>query len=248
MVRVVIANVKTINQLKKDYGSIFPLLTWQFVAFGHNEHEIDTAREMARELNMDFGVKLSWDAKFSPVKDQKLVRNNPKGGTSDSKQRRDSQSPRKINHPEQRSNFPEAKQRPKHDAPYLQKQICTQLWNIPQINWDGRVLGCCVNYWGDFGNVLDDGLTSALNGDELTYARRMLRGLEGPKAEIPCSTCAKYKWMRANEAWITEQDIKTYRGGLRKMPYATGRFGNRLVNRFPGLARTYVRLLASPSK
>jgi len=29
--------------------------------------------------------------------------------------------------------------------------ICHQLWHAPVLNWDGRVMGCCRNFWSDFG-------------------------------------------------------------------------------------------------
>ena len=74
----VILHVRKINAFKRKYGSEFPRLKWQFVAFGHNEHEIAKARQMAKELGMSFYVKLSWDGlygeSFSPVKDKETVR------------------------------------------------------------------------------------------------------------------------------------------------------------------------------
>jgi MoaA/NifB/PqqE/SkfB family radical SAM enzyme len=240
----VVGNVRKINQLKKRNKSDFPLLTWQFVAFGHNEHEIDTARKMARELDMDFYVKPSWDPNFSPVKDKKLGRQFPKTTKRESNRRQDggSLSPRKTQSEARGSVFPQKLKSQEADSPFLQKAHCSQLWNIPQVNWDGRVLGCCVNSWSEFGNAFDCGLTSALNNDKLTYARRMLRGLEEPKEGIACSTCHRYEWIRASEQWMTDNDIKAYRS-LYKMPYALGRAGIRLANRFPSFARAYLRLL-----
>ncbi|GAG14376.1 unnamed protein product, partial [marine sediment metagenome] len=203
-----------------------------------------TAREMARELGMDFYLKLSWDPDFSPVKDKKLARQFPNRTTSENKPRQDggSLSLQKTHSRERGSVFPQKIQDQDSGSPYLQKMHCSQMWNIPQINWDGRVLGCCVNTWGDFGNAFDSGLMPTLNGDSFAYARRMLRGLEEPKKGIACSTCRYYEWMRANEQWMTEGDIKAYRR-LYKMPYEFGRTGIRLANRFPGLARMYLRLL-----
>ncbi len=240
----VVENIKKINQFKKRYGSDFPLLTWQFVAFGHNEHEIDAAREMARNLDMDFYVKPSWDPDFSPVKDEKFARKPPSSTKNESKRQQagDTVSVKKKQPGEHGLVYPQEIRNGDSDSQLLEKAHCTQLWNTPQINWDGRVLGCCVNTWGDFGNAFDSGLASALNGDKLTYARRMLRGLEAPMEDIACSTCHRYEWMRASGRWMTDDDIKAYRG-LYKMPYATGRVGIKLANRFPGLARAYLRLL-----
>lgn len=58
----------------------------------------------------------------------------------------------------------------------LNQESCSQLWNIPQINWDGRVLGCCVNFWGDFGNAFKGDLGEILTGSKISYARDMLLG------------------------------------------------------------------------
>jgi MoaA/NifB/PqqE/SkfB family radical SAM enzyme len=55
----VINHIQIINNYKKEYRSKYPELTWQFVVFGHNEHEIPLAREMAISLNMSFKLKMS---------------------------------------------------------------------------------------------------------------------------------------------------------------------------------------------
>lgn len=61
----VIANIKKVNLYKAKYNSPYPQLRWQFVVFGHNEHEIAAASAMAAALDMAFYVKLSWDEDFS---------------------------------------------------------------------------------------------------------------------------------------------------------------------------------------
>jgi MoaA/NifB/PqqE/SkfB family radical SAM enzyme len=70
----VISNIEMINSHKRRYQSEFPHLRWQFVVFGHNEHEIPAAREMAQNLGMGFYTKLTWDANFSPIRDGAFVR------------------------------------------------------------------------------------------------------------------------------------------------------------------------------
>lgn len=63
---------------KERYGSELPRLRWQFVAFGHNQHEIAEAKRLAGELGMEFNLKLSWEdlytEAFSPVSDRDLIR------------------------------------------------------------------------------------------------------------------------------------------------------------------------------
>lgn len=177
----VLGHIATINQHKQAYQSALPELTWQFVAFGHNEHEIPAARAMAGELGMGFVVKLSWDPDFSPVTDEDTLR-SVAGAAS-------------------RREFKE-----NQGVDYMQS-ICHQLWDAPQINWDGKVLGCCRNFWGDFGpeNAFDDGLLAAINTEKMTYARQMVQGRQPARADIPCTTCEVYEGMKADGRWLTRR-------------------------------------------
>src|SRR5262249_35795904 len=114
----VIDNIRKINGLKQRYNSPFPELCWKFIVFGHNEHEVLVAREMSRELGMDFFATPNAFPNYSPVRDPEAVR----AATGVAVTRHEDEV-----------------------LPY-----CHQLWDAPQINWDGKVLGCCMNTWGDF--------------------------------------------------------------------------------------------------
>jgi MoaA/NifB/PqqE/SkfB family radical SAM enzyme len=175
----VIGNIRRINHYKELYRSEVPRLRWQFVVFGHNEHEIPAARAMAAELGMTFHTKLSWDAKSSPIRDKDFVR----AATGE-----------------------QAVTREEYEQIHGRKYVwetCLQLWEEPQINWDGKNLGCCRNFWGDFGgNAFKDGLTACLNHEKMRYARGMLRGQNPPRDDIPCTTCDLYQGMQASSNWI----------------------------------------------
>jgi MoaA/NifB/PqqE/SkfB family radical SAM enzyme len=175
----VIGNIEAINRYKRRYGSDLPRLSWQFVVFGHNEAEIPRAREMAQALGMNFYTKLSWDADFSPVRDEIFVK---------------------------RETGSDATSRAEYERStgevYLH-DICHQLWTSPQINFDGKVLGCCRNFWGDFGrDAFGAGLIAAVNSEKMSYARAMLRGEQPTRADIPCSSCEIYDWRRDKGAWV----------------------------------------------
>ena len=179
----VMRNVERINELKSRHRSRFPRMAWQFVVFGYNEHEIPRAREMARRLGMDFRLKLSWDPAFSPVQDGGLVRMELGAAT--------------------REEFRERRQRT------YQEDMCHQLWDRPQINWDGTLLGCCRNFWGDFGgNVFRNGLAAVLNGEKMRYARAMLRGERPARADIPCTTCDVYLDRRESGRWVRRGAVR----------------------------------------
>ena len=174
---LVIDNIKKINLFKQQYHSKYPFLSWQFVVFGHNEQEIQKARLMAHNLDMRFQVKLSWDSSFSPVKDLEEIRKETGAATRE-----------------------EFKQ--KYGKNY-KSNICNQLWDGPQINWDGKVLGCSRNFWGDFGgNVFTDGLFESINNEKISFAREMLLGKNKARPDIPCASCILFLEMAACKTWL----------------------------------------------
>jgi MoaA/NifB/PqqE/SkfB family radical SAM enzyme len=178
----VLENIKRINSYKEQHHTKYPQLTWQFIVFGHNEHEIRSARKLASELKMRFRVKLNWESQFSPVKDRKYLR--------------------KMIGSASRDEFEE-----QYNLDYMHR-ICHQLWNQPQINWDGKILGCNRNFWGDFGgNSLKDGLIASLNNERFKYARNMLQGKFDARDDIPCSTCDIYRKRKESRKWLKRQDI-----------------------------------------
>ncbi|MBE0568963.1 MAG: cupin domain-containing protein [Deltaproteobacteria bacterium] len=184
----VVDNINKLNEFKARRHSRYPMLTWQFVAFGHNEHEIGTAMKMAEGLNMAFSLKLSWEDlytdAFSSIKNLPLIRIETGLGVA--------------NRQEYRKKF----------GKEYARDCCYSLWASPQINYDGRVLGCSVNYWDDYGNALKDGLVKCLNGEKMAYARDMLLGKKESRDEIPCSRCKLYMHMRENRQWIAEEDVR----------------------------------------
>ena len=201
----VIENIKTINHYKQVYKSDFPILSWQYVVFGHNEHEILKAKALASTLNMRLKLKSSWDQNFSPIKNKSLLEEE-----------------------EVTSNLEES------------NKYCSQLWQIPQINWDGRILGCCVNYWGDFGNALDSKLKYSLNNQKIVYARQMLLGKSKARKDIPCTTCIYYKEMKENNNWLSINKINAVQ--KHKLAYSLGRFGIWITNKSRLISKIYLKI------
>lgn len=176
----VIANIERINHFKRIHFSELPYLGWQFIIFGYNEHELPRAREMAASLGMEFHPKLNWDSNFWPVRDADLVRRET-GLTYTS-----------------RAEYTEM------TGEIFLNSICHQLWDNPQINWDGKVLGCCRNFWGEFGgNAFTDGLSASLSGENIAYAREMLTGKKPAREDIPCTSCKIYISMNKSSKWLS---------------------------------------------
>jgi len=179
----VIGNIKKINAYKRKHRSGFPLLNWQFIVFGHNEHEIEAAKALAAKLGMSFRPKISWDEDFSPVRDPKLVQIQT-----------GLQATRKEYY--QTTGFDFA------------RSICYQLWAAPVLNWDGRLLGCCRNFWGEFGgNAFESGLKESLDASLIPAARQALMGKGKMDPAAPCTACELYQTMERDGKWISQAEI-----------------------------------------
>lgn len=178
----VLTNIGKINDLKRLHQSPYPILNWQFIAFSHNVHEIQRAKEKARALSMSFSLKHSWDAGNAPDENSEYAEEvRAESGTGF------------VNRDEYLDKTGEL---------YASNDVCSQLWHEPQINYDGRVLGCCANTWGDYGNAFDQGLTAVLEGERYKHAQLMLTGSAEDRSEVPCSSCPVYIQMKATSKFL----------------------------------------------
>lgn len=172
----VIKNIKEINYYKKKYNSKYPELTYKFVLFGHNEHEIDKAKLLAKKLDMKILFDQNHSPWYSPVKNVELVKKKTGIDASLSMAKG------------------LAELYPKNHKEWF---YCKDIWERPQINWDGRILGCCMNLDGDFGrNAFKDGLLNALNSTKLIYTKNVVTGNAKPIDGIPCGNCIAYTLMK----------------------------------------------------
>ena len=178
----VIDNIKKLNFFKIKYNSELPKLSWQFIVFGHNEHEILAAKKLSEELNMVFVPKLNFSS-FAPVINTKQVQKDS-GLVAASRT--------------------EYKKLTKKDY----KRPCCQLWCSPQISWDGKVLGCCVNKWKSYGNAFKEGLQSVLENDLYRKTKNILKGIYPIDNSIPCFQCPTFKLIESNP--INDDEIKAY--------------------------------------
>lgn len=167
----VIRNIERVNHYKSVYHSQFPIMTWVFIVFNHNVHEVPLAREMASKLNMGFMTAVNFDESLPAIEDKERAQIECDSGIAtqeDFKERTGVEFWR-------------------HYAP------CSQLWEQPQINWDGKLLGCCANRFGDFGNVFESGLDTCLKSEKYLYAIEMLHGRRETRDDIPCVKCGIYQ-------------------------------------------------------
>ncbi len=175
----VIANIKKINEYKAKYNSEFPLMTWQYVIFGHNVCDMRKAKQMAQDLGMELTYNANCIWWYSPVtdwKDKMFVKSELRKSKT--------------------FNF-FAKESPA-------SVICPDIFSFPQIGFDGRLRGCACNADTFYKtNVFKEGLMKALNHPDFVYTRKMLTGQAPEKEGIPCATCYKYQAMKKEGVWVS---------------------------------------------
>jgi hypothetical protein len=133
-----------------------------------NEMELPLARRLASKYDMIFYPKLNRIPSYAPIKNKSFVRKHSGLGVAS------------------REEFIK-----KYKHPYLLS--CFRLWNSPQINWDGKLLGCGNNIWTDFGNVFESGLNNCLQSKDFIYLKNFIMGKEVEKEGIPCLKCSNYE-------------------------------------------------------
>ena len=180
----VLRNVQKINRFKEQYQSPRPRLLFQFVVFGHNEHEIERAILLSKMLKMEIHLKLNCFPDVMPVYNRDRVR--------------------------QFVGYADRREYLEKERMHYQRHECYALWLSPQVNWDGKLLGCCRNKWGGFAeNVFESSLISAINNEKIRYAREMLMGRLPAREDMPCLRCAIYQCMAQYSNWITEKEIES---------------------------------------
>ncbi|MCI8598708.1 MAG: radical SAM protein [Lachnospiraceae bacterium] len=167
----VISNIKKLNQWKEKYHSKYPILQWQYILMDHNECDVEKASLMAKELNMNIFYKYECvKGKFEPKDREKLEKITGLKYFSMEEYNRN------------------------HNSVYG-ADFCYQTLFSPQINFDGRLLGCCMLWNEDFGiNVFEEGLINGLNSEKYLKMIRLLLGMEQSFEQlegVPCLHCGQ---------------------------------------------------------
>ena len=161
-----------------------PHVTWQYVILPTNcqVEEIRRAKQMASDL----GIKIL----FLPDCWRKFVPMN--------------KSEVELETGLQYKNLTE---QPDGRSKNFRKDWCHALWKNPQINWDGRLYGCCANVFNEFGgNVFTDGLKKCMNLKLFRGTKKMLMG--GKVAQgSPCLNCWVYQDMVKAKSYITKKEL-----------------------------------------
>ncbi len=165
----VIDNVRRLIAYREEKGLKCPKVIWKYIIMQHNELEVVKAKQMAKKMGIPIKFSLDWDKNYKPTHVDFLKRET--GLTSLT-----------------RREYTE-----KTKESYWGDTICNNLFLAPQINWDGRLLGCCSYSTGDYGvNVFEVGLKKALRSRLYVKSKKCLLKIH-PKEHVygnsPCFAC-----------------------------------------------------------
>jgi MoaA/NifB/PqqE/SkfB family radical SAM enzyme len=181
-IQKVFSNIEKLNYYKKLYGSDYPKLSWQFIIFGHNEHELPKIKELCKKYNMAFNPKLNY-SNYSPVKDKEFVRRESGLGVA---------------------NRAEYKEMHKKDY----KAPCYHCFVSPQINWNGKILGCSVNKWKTIGDINEMSISEWENSQYFKTLVGILFERKDCPNTIPCFYCPNYQ--KIKEKPLSIEGLKEY--------------------------------------
>lgn len=156
---------------KNKLSSKNTLITWNFLVFKHNEHEIEAAKEMAKDL----GVKLEVGLMRTSLKDE-ILRPHEKNIEIDS------------------DWIPDNPDYSAYDKVNLctKKKIktCKKLWQSISVNCNGLVFPCCAVYDERFafGDSKKDSLKDIWNNKKFVSARKEVLNKNLPATTI-CGIC-----------------------------------------------------------
>ena len=113
----VLEGTKNIVQAKKDAGH-GPHIIWQFIVFGHNEHQLGEIKTLAKEYGVDeLGIKTAqvydFETNLSLIPDNDKYARYTKEGNPKIKNKL-------LNH-------------------------CWRLWHSCVVTWDGKIAPCCFD-------------------------------------------------------------------------------------------------------
>jgi pyruvate-formate lyase-activating enzyme len=198
---LVFTNVRKLVNAKRKLGKRTPVLSWNFLAFEHNAHEIPLASRMARQLGVNhFRVVNPFDVGWD---DPEIRPAAVKGGV----QRLDWLSI--AGQPQNWNPFPESvdgntiarafekpwNQQAASDAPPTSGHTCHWLYKNIVMDATGRTMPCCGGPRPDtklvFG-VFDGNGSDPFNSEKYRQARGWFSGDAPPSNDAP--HCTKCEW------------------------------------------------------
>jgi len=166
----VMDNLKLLIATRTKMQSKKPYITWQFLVFRHNEHEIQQARELGEKLGVDHvGITKAF------IGDKEWIPLNPEYSNYKSDE---------IDRPDTTREHFKA----------CEETFCAWPWEAIAVNSNASISACCSveDEKNDFGFFFDKPFAQWWNSDEYRIAREYIRDKDPGAAYAPhiCVNCA----------------------------------------------------------
>jgi radical SAM protein with 4Fe4S-binding SPASM domain len=162
-------NLNLVLKKKRELSRRNPYISWQFLVFRHNEHEIDDVKMIAEEMGVDhIGITKAFigDKDWVPLNPQYSHYNREKAQEIDKKRTSDF-----FNEPKEK--------------------LCNWPWEVIVINSNGSVSPCCSieDEKDDFGNIFDSPFKEIWNNGKYLKARRFIKDRIKTEEDNICFNC-----------------------------------------------------------
>jgi radical SAM protein with 4Fe4S-binding SPASM domain len=172
---LVLRNLRYLMNRRRELGLKTPWVEWQFITFKHNEHEMQAARDLAREIGVD------------------LIRFIPPGVPFDADVNRKKDLAKEYFSANPALRYQDPDGPTFRNASFFHKHGgCFYLYRSMTVNPDAGVAPCCVVYNDkyDFGNLMEKDFNAIWNNDLYRSARsEFSRTAVSPGKVTVCSTC-----------------------------------------------------------
>ncbi|RUQ37058.1 MAG: radical SAM/SPASM domain-containing protein [Candidatus Competibacteraceae bacterium] len=186
-----LSNLALLQRTREKLGSSTPIIEWQFLINSRNYHEIEAAKTMASEIGVDISFKLmeiwgesEWRSPFHAMADRGEFNEAdwhfraPKSGADQFFKPKSPTAQAVVFYPKLPDGVPSG---------------CAQPFNRMTIDWNGKVLPCCMCYGDHFyvGDLLTQSIEEIWYGQELVKSRQFLNHYGPPQqTQSVCETGA----------------------------------------------------------
>lgn len=165
-------NLRRIVEMKRKLGRTSPIVTWQFLVFSFNEHEIEKARSMAEKIGVD---RILFRPAFLDVDRYPM--------DSEERERMAQWKPREALY--QIETLTAAKNAKRYSR-------CGWHYTSAAVNWDGTVAPCCTVFEKkhDFGTLAEGAsFKEIFNNEAFRSVRERFSGRRKEPVDLVCEKC-----------------------------------------------------------
>jgi radical SAM protein with 4Fe4S-binding SPASM domain len=178
---LVMSNVKKLRDLQKKNKKELPKITWKFLVNRYNEHEFQSAQNLADFMDIDLKFDFFRLAEDLPDMYKKF------GNIRDKKKKWLPRKNKDYVHPvyAKKGLYP------------LFEEPCPSLFLMFAVNTDGSIFPCCYvsEHANVFGSLITNSFDEIWNNRKYRYSRNLFKnnGYNGQKVYTICEKCGNYQ-------------------------------------------------------